>query len=544
VGIIAALAMLGALFAGPASAKRMSSKQKAHVRAELRKQVKKNPKVVSSKSFLKKASLVNFKLPVTIRLRGSSASTNPNAANIDLGPSLGQREINLGGKLAAEIQFADSFDGGALGNVKLAILPGPKSLTSTSIPLLWNTQVSDSTTPFGPGIGTGTRWDANLLGLPVGAGCGNFTQANANASSPAVTQPGYLPLGPGFLPSAGGGGVPGVPYFANLAAAIANSPGGFLPVKPGVDSIDNVVASKIPGNNNNVGGNPAPFPQSSQSTPYGFSQPPSAKDAVLRTSALNLQIAQQGTEVNQANSTNGPQGSQNTVIGSSGGEANLFGNIPGKSYGIDVTVNLATKINSIFRIVDQDSFGSPLLTGARYPAGIFGCRQIYSGSVQNYIPAVHLVGSLKISPGITSDGFLRIAKATIASPPNDKARFAVAACLAPYASFATPINSSDTSPVTIPPAGAGAPPYSLVPDNNVNLPADPATARATPESVPCNTAPTRGIADSALTPDQVLAQSPASLSNGYTTTADGSRVSVSGDLNVNNVSVDVLIGDH
>lgn len=184
VGIIAALALLGALFAGPASAKRMSPKAAAKVRAELRKQVKKNPKVVGKKSFLKKASLVNFKLPVTIRLRGSSTNANPNSATIDLGPSLGQREINLGGKLAAEIQFADSFDGGALGNVKLAINPGPKSLTSTSIPLLWNNQVHSG------------RYDGNALqenGVPAAlapAGCSNFTNAAAAASA---VIPGYLP---------------------------------------------------------------------------------------------------------------------------------------------------------------------------------------------------------------------------------------------------------------------------------------------------------------------------------------------------------------
>ena len=57
------------------------------------------------------------------------------------------------------------------------------------------------------------------------------------------------------------------------------------------------------------------------------------------------------------------QGSQNVIIGKSGGEANLFGNIPGKGYGIDVTVSLATKINSIFRIQDQDVFDTPLDLG-------------------------------------------------------------------------------------------------------------------------------------------------------------------------------------
>src|SRR6188472_3694754 len=144
------------LAAGPASARthRLSAKQKAHIRAQLRKQVKKNPKVIRSRSFLKKASLVNFKLPVTIRLRDSSSAANPNNANIDLGASLGQREIDLGGKLAAEIVFHDSFDGGALGNVDINILPSAtKSLTSTSVPLLWNSDVSRA----------GTSWDSTLL---------------------------------------------------------------------------------------------------------------------------------------------------------------------------------------------------------------------------------------------------------------------------------------------------------------------------------------------------------------------------------------------
>jgi hypothetical protein len=177
------------LFAGVADAKssKMSAKQKAAVRAKLKKQIKKNPKAISRKSFIKKAALVNFKLPVTLRLRGANTpgtcngfatstcnpttgvtpgNANPNKATVDLGASLGKREVDLGGKLAAEIIFRDSFDGGALGNVDLVILPSStKSLTSTSIPLLWNDQVTS----------VGGRYDANDLyldGLGLGSpGC-------------------------------------------------------------------------------------------------------------------------------------------------------------------------------------------------------------------------------------------------------------------------------------------------------------------------------------------------------------------------------------
>src|SRR4051812_13743074 len=138
LGLLVVAALAVGVFAGPASAKKLNKKQKAAVRKQLRKQIKKNPKVIRNKRFVKRAALVNFKLPITIALRGSTSASNPNAATVDLGASLGQREVNLGGKLAGEITFRDSYDGGALGNVDLDILPSStKSLTSTSIPLLW-----------------------------------------------------------------------------------------------------------------------------------------------------------------------------------------------------------------------------------------------------------------------------------------------------------------------------------------------------------------------------------------------------------------------
>ena len=66
------------------------------------------------------------------------------------------------------------------------------------------------------------------------------------------------------------------------------------------------------------------------------------------------------------------QGSQDTTLGYSGGQANLFGNIPGKNVGVDVTVNLATKINAVARIVDQDVFKQPgLVEGEDFPAAYF-----------------------------------------------------------------------------------------------------------------------------------------------------------------------------
>lgn len=521
LGLLVVAALAVGVFAGPASAKKLTKKQQAKVRKQLRKQIKKNPKLIHSKRFVKRAALVNFKLPVTIRLRGSSSNSNPNAASVDLGASLGQRTVNLGGSLAAEIVFRDSYDGGALGNVDLDILPSTtKNLTSTSIPLLWNTQVSQP----------GSRYDANSLGLPTGlSGCGNFTGNSALPfGADNVTPP---------IPILGPSGLPGFPYFATLADAASNNVGGFLPVVPGVDSITNVVSGGVPGNNNVVGSNPSPFPYSATSVPGSFTQPPSTADTVLRTNALSLSVANAGTQINQSTNVNGVAGSQNIVIGKSGGQANLFGNIPGKSYGIDVTVSLATRINSILRVVDQDSFGSPLITGNNYPAGIFNCRQIWTGGIQNYIPDVRLTGNLKIAPGITSDGHLRIAKATVASQAGFPTRFAVAACLAPYSGVDAEQNSSDSADVGIPAPVAG--PGIVAPGD---LPADTGTARPAP-AANCNDQPTELVRDSGLTRNSVNVLNSASTANGFTVTNSGSAVSVAADLNVTNVSLDVLIGD-
>jgi hypothetical protein len=502
----------------------MSAKQRAAVRTQLKKEIKKNPKAISRKSFVKRASLVNFKLPVTIALRGGKTAANPNRATIDLGASLGQREVNLGGSLSAELVFHDSYDGGALGNVDLSILPSSNHyLTSTSIPLLWNTQVSNAT----------TRYDANSLGLPEAlSGCGNFVGSSS------------LPFGSGLAASGAVGGIPqpgGLPGFPFIDPSVSTTtPAGFLPVTPGVDSIDAVVAGKATGDNNQVGGNPQPFPYSSQSTPGGFTQPPSPKDTVLRTNALKLGVAPQGDEVKQDNNANGVAGSQNVVIGKSGGQANLFGNIPGKSYGIDVTVSLKTRINSILRVVDQDSFGSPLITGNNYPAGIFNCRQIWTGGIDNYIPSVRLAGNLKIAPGITADGKLRIAKATVSSLAGSEARFAVAACLAPYAGYDAEQLASDSTAPTIPAGSAATGPGGTVP--SAGLPANTGAARPAP-AANCNDNPTALVASSALAPAQVTQLAPTVPGDGYTVSNSGSAVSVAADLNVNQVSLDVLVGD-
>jgi lysophospholipase L1-like esterase len=470
----------------------MSAKAKRVARARLLRAIKKNPRLVSNRSFVKKASLVNFKLPVTIRLRNSSVATNPNVANLDLGASLGKRTLGLGGSLAGEIVFHDSYDGGALGNVDITLNPGPKTLTTTSLPLLWNTDVTAPGTSIAPTFQLGAG----------AAGCNDFHGATP------VTIAGHQT----------------VPFW-NLQAAFDSSaaPDGYVPDTPGVDDPARLVASAAVGSDDNLGGNPQPFPYTGQSTPGGFTQPPSPGDSVLRTAPLALGIAPAGTEVNQSDgSANGPQGSQNVVLGKSGGQANLFGNIPGKGTGIDITVNLGTRINSILRSVDPEFV--PLITGNHWPTTWSDCRQAYTGAVQNYITGVHLKGSLHISPAITPDGHLRIAKATLTSA--DPARVALAACLYPYSLYTAENNNSDTQSQTVGSYTTGG-----------QLPTNEFVARKAPTNVDCASPATKLVTDA-----PTLGLTAANAANGYTTSVDGSRVSVSGDITTS-VSADVLIGD-
>ena len=65
----------------PAQARpHVSPHRAAQIRKALRSQVRHNPRVIERRWFLKRASLVNFKLPVTIRLRDSASANNPNSA--------------------------------------------------------------------------------------------------------------------------------------------------------------------------------------------------------------------------------------------------------------------------------------------------------------------------------------------------------------------------------------------------------------------------------------------------------------------------------
>src|SRR4051812_19368420 len=132
LGLTLIVALVASAFVANADARthRLSKAQKHAITKKLMRAVKKNPRVISKRWFLKKASLVSFSLPSTIRLDQAAGQTGQHESDyprsraiLDLGPSLGTRTIPLSGVLHANINFNDAFDGGHLGDVRITLPP-------------------------------------------------------------------------------------------------------------------------------------------------------------------------------------------------------------------------------------------------------------------------------------------------------------------------------------------------------------------------------------------------------------------------------------
>jgi len=164
--------------AGSASAKRhYTAKQKKAISHKLLKQLKKHPKLIRSKSFIRQASAVNFQLPVTIRLNpdvvfpnvlcgafGLTAgcagpvtfpqlggiANSDDTANLDLGQSLGGvKAIKLAGQIEAYVDFKSPLDGGNLGDVDIVFKDTTASPTLhvSPVSVLTNPDVSAQSSP-------------------------------------------------------------------------------------------------------------------------------------------------------------------------------------------------------------------------------------------------------------------------------------------------------------------------------------------------------------------------------------------------------------
>ena len=126
--------------------KRLDKRAKARIRKQLQRELRRKPGSVFQRNFLKRASLVDFKLPLTIRLnRVADATGVPEASDDQIeitwddsvvpwplaGGMVGSTQIsNLDGQFTVESSFSDSEGYGELGAME-TILGGNIQMTAT-----------------------------------------------------------------------------------------------------------------------------------------------------------------------------------------------------------------------------------------------------------------------------------------------------------------------------------------------------------------------------------------------------------------------------
>ncbi|HET9025629.1 MAG TPA: hypothetical protein VFN64_13720 [Burkholderiaceae bacterium] len=123
----------------------LDKRERARIRRELRRQVRRKPTSVFGRDFLKRASLVDFKLPLTIRLNPAPDANGPSASDDQIqitwddsvvpwplaGGVIGPVQTsNLDGQFTVESSFSDSEGYGELGAME-TILGGKIQMTAT-----------------------------------------------------------------------------------------------------------------------------------------------------------------------------------------------------------------------------------------------------------------------------------------------------------------------------------------------------------------------------------------------------------------------------
>jgi hypothetical protein len=393
--IAIACALLVAV-AVPASASASASgAHRRAVRAKLLRQIKRHPGLIRSRTFIKKASAVNFILPVTIRLNPDVVLPNvlcgafgltagcagpvtlpqlgglqnsDDQAILNLGASFGIKNLKIGGQVEAYVDFKSPLDGGNIGDVDIVFKD------SVASPMLQANPISILTNP-------------DVTTKPVAQG--GCTDRGNNATS--------LYRGGQF------GAVPGPLNFGSGTAT------------PGVTSADKIAADAD--NPENM-----PFMNTPAIGPDG--NPNVRQNTVLRV----------GGPVTPDN----PMGNLGVGINAtkSGGTANVLGMGPSQ-----VKLALEIRTYSIYRYNVDAARGNGIYQDTPGAFDFFdvydyNCRQSWTGYFDNKLNAVVGGGknSLRISPAFTLDRHLRIAKidfdSTGVTTHNE-----VAACLQPYTTF-------------------------------------------------------------------------------------------------------------
>ena len=94
----------------------------ARTRAQLARELRRNPRAALKSSFLKRAAVVNFKLPLTVRLRAGAAlevtflSIRRPLSTLTYPPPAGTQTLPLSGQFAMEMDFGASSSVGGFGS--------------------------------------------------------------------------------------------------------------------------------------------------------------------------------------------------------------------------------------------------------------------------------------------------------------------------------------------------------------------------------------------------------------------------------------------
>ncbi|MFL5827710.1 MAG: hypothetical protein ACJ76V_14390 [Thermoleophilaceae bacterium] len=186
---------VGITFAGPASAKQSKAQKRAN--KVLIKQLKKNPRLIKSKRWLRKAAHIQATLPLTVRLNpiinksltpgDTTEAASDDTANIDLtstfGPNVGNKVTKLSGKLDVLATFGNPAEGDDLGDLRLSVTSA--NLSASSVAVLDTPGAGAACAADNAGAGAAARPDNTLTtgGLGDRTTLGNILSASSQAPS-------------------------------------------------------------------------------------------------------------------------------------------------------------------------------------------------------------------------------------------------------------------------------------------------------------------------------------------------------------------------
>jgi hypothetical protein len=161
LGVCLLACAVAVTYAAPASA--MSKAQKRKAQKVLLKKLKKNPRLIKSKKFLRKAGHVDFSLPLTVRLNpvvdgGAAAGVqeaearSDDTVNLDLSSTFGPQRSNVPVKVSGVVhvsaRFGNPAEGDTLGDLRLVATGA--DLTTSTIPVLDNATAGATCNALGP----------------------------------------------------------------------------------------------------------------------------------------------------------------------------------------------------------------------------------------------------------------------------------------------------------------------------------------------------------------------------------------------------------